>query len=302
MLSHRLTPLKKYLERSGLHELHADRFGEIFLIGADGERKRVVTPELDQDYWWALARAIANDQNVKGLEARPYLRAGIMTKAAPVRFTLSLGETIRSGIIAVGRRITPGKYTIDDFGLDDDTKRLFKRAVAERWNIMICGAMDSGKTSFLNALTKLVPRTDRIATIQDVPELSIEGNFESYTEFLINTLEQTHKVTSADILDVITRGSYRRVWLGEANISNTWMLLRALNFGLGGFIGTVHSDSARFGLDALAINCVFAQYDEAGARTYFAKKFQIFVHIARENGIPRLQEVWMPETAHAEDL
>lgn len=292
MLMHKIAPLRRFLERDGLHELHADRFGEVFLIFPGKARRRVVVPELDETYWWGLARAIANEQDVTQLERRPYLRMGVQTTKGAVRLTLSLGPTIRSGIMCTARRITPGRYTIDDFNLSEMHRDMFIKAVAARWNIMITGAMDSGKTSFMNALIRLVPTGDRVATIQDVPELVIDGHFESYTEYQISILDQAHNVTYQDILDALTRGSYHRIWLGEANISNTWMMLRASDLGLGGFIGTIHADSAELSLGALATNCRFKGYDYDASYAFFKERFHLFAHIKRgADGIPCLDHI-----------
>lgn len=303
MLMHKIQPLKRYLERDGLHELHADRFMEVFLVFPGKPRRCVLAPELDETYWWGLARAIANEQDVTQMERRPYFRVGIPTKKGSVRLTLSLGPTIRSGIMCTARRITPGRYTIDEFGLSKTQRRLFVRAVESRWNIMISGAMDSGKTSFMNALIKLVPAQDRVATIQDVPELVIDEHFESYTEYQISMLDQAHSVTYQDILDALTRGSYHRIWLGEANISNTWMMLRAADLGLGGFIGTIHADSAQLSLGALATNCRFKGYDYDASYAFFLERFHLFAHIKRgPDGFPRLDHVYTSPRAEDELL
>lgn len=51
-----------------------------------------------------------------------------------------------------------------------------EKLVIAGYNIFISGGTGSGKTTFLNALSSFIPRTERIITIEDSAELQIQGN------------------------------------------------------------------------------------------------------------------------------
>jgi len=55
-----------------------------------------------------------------------------------------------------------------------DAAVLLRKAVASRQNVLISGGTGTGKTTLLNALAATIPDTDRIALIEETPEILLE--------------------------------------------------------------------------------------------------------------------------------
>ena len=70
---------------------------------------------------------------------------------------LSLDDYIKQGIIG------------------EDEKKLLEKYVREKKNILISGATNTGKTTFINALIKVIDKNERLGFIEDVRELQSEG-------------------------------------------------------------------------------------------------------------------------------
>lgn len=59
--------------------------------------------------------------------------------------------------------------------ITEEASEFLRELVASGYNIFVSGGTGSGKTSFLNALSDFIPRTDRLITIEDNAELQIHG-------------------------------------------------------------------------------------------------------------------------------
>ena len=59
--------------------------------------------------------------------------------------------------------------------ISSDAAQYLSSAVRERKTIFLCGGTGSGKTTFLNVLSSFIPKTERVVTIEDSAELSLQG-------------------------------------------------------------------------------------------------------------------------------
>lgn len=115
-----------------------------------------------------------------------------------------------------------------------------KKMIAEKKNIIISGATNTGKTTFANAVMKEFADTDRIVTLEDTMELetSIIKNC-----FPLRTMNGT--VTMDDLLRTALRLRPDRILIGEVRGKEAWSLLKILSSGHDGGICTVHAHGGK---------------------------------------------------------
>jgi pilus assembly protein CpaF len=120
-----------------------------------------------------------------------------------------------------------------------------KIAGACRFNIVISGGTGSGKTTMLNALSKMIDPGERVITIEDAAELRLQQPHWLPLETRPANLEGQGAITIRDLVVNSLRMRPDRVILGEIRGSECFDLLAAMNTGHDGSMCTLHSNSPR---------------------------------------------------------
>lgn len=145
------------------------------------------------------------------------------------------------------RRFAPQIYQLKDLvelgTLTDRCAYFLSLCVKARANIIISGGTSSGKTTFLNALADLIPRDERIVTIEDTPELRL-----SHPNWI--RLEAVHSlhaptITVRDCLVNSLRMRPDRIIVGECRKNETFEMLQAMNTGHTGSLTSIHANTTR---------------------------------------------------------
>jgi pilus assembly protein CpaF len=116
-------------------------------------------------------------------------------------------------------------------------------AVKCRTNIIILGGAGSGKTTFLNALSKFISHTERIITIEDSAELQLQQPHVVRLETRSPNIEGKGAVTERLLLRNALRMRPDRIILGEIRGEEAFELLQAMNTGHDGSMSTIHASS-----------------------------------------------------------
>lgn len=112
------------------------------------------------------------------------------------------------------------------------------------YNIFISGGTGSGKTTFLNALSEFIPKTERVITIEDSAELQIQGICNLVRmETRSASADGRLAITIRDLIRTALRMRPDRIIVGEIRGAECLDMLQAMNTGHDGSLSTGHANS-----------------------------------------------------------
>ncbi|HEY1912152.1 MAG TPA: CpaF/VirB11 family protein, partial [Vicinamibacterales bacterium] len=150
----------------------------------------------------------------------------------------------------------------------------------------------TGKTTLLNALTALIPSSDRIVIIEDTAELQV-GQPDVVRFEARRAQRDMAAVTIRDLLKATLRHRPDRVIVGEVRGGEAYDLLQALNTGHAGTLSTIHANSAVQALTRLA-SCVLqagVELPYPAIRQQIGDAIDFVLHLDRRQGLRRASEL-----------
>jgi pilus assembly protein CpaF len=117
--------------------------------------------------------------------------------------------------------------------------------VQARCNVLISGGTGSGKTTFLNALSRWIPEGERVVTIEDAAELRLQRQHVVRLETRPPNIENKGQVMQRDLLRNSLRMRPDRIIIGEVRGDEALDMLQAMNTGHDGSMTTVHANNPR---------------------------------------------------------
>jgi pilus assembly protein CpaF len=219
-----------------------------------------------------------------------------------------------------GPTITIRKFNRRVFGVDDYVALgsansamfdLLRISVENRKNIIVAGGTGSGKTTLLNILSNLIPRNERIITIEDAAELKLNHPHLVSLEARPANMEGRGAIAIRDLVRNSLRMRPDRIVVGECRGGEALDMLQAMNTGHDGSLTTVHANSPRDVISRLEVMTLMAGMDipVLAIREQVASAVDIIVQQARmsdgtrritsisevtgvENGTVQLQELF----------
>lgn len=144
-------------------------------------------------------------------------------------------------------RLFPKSYGLDELiagkSLDEPTAMLLSACVRARLNIIVSGGTASGKTTMLNALSAFIPSRERIITVEDAAELSLEQEHTLRLETRPPNVEGRGAVSVRDLVRNALRMRPDRIIVGEVRGGEALDMLQAMHTGHEGSLATVHANS-----------------------------------------------------------
>ena len=304
-----LAPLGPWLEQANLTDIYVNKPGEVWTEYLSGTIERHEVPELDRRALLRLARQVAA-ANSQGISRESPLLAGSLPDGS--RIQIVLPPATRGEVALAIRRHLVQDIDLGAFqSVDDSSKKIDVRpnsqresvisgdsiddlrdAVRQRRNILISGGTSSGKTTFLNALLREIPLSERLIMIEDAPELQVRHPNAVGLIAARGGLGEA-SVSTDDLLIAALRMRPDRIILGEIRGSEALTFLRAVNTGHPGSLTTIHADSPSRAIDQLALLVQQANIGLSWDDTirYIARSIDIVVQLSRSGGMRRVEAI-----------
>ncbi|MCG8322157.1 MAG: CpaF family protein, partial [Cytophagales bacterium] len=196
------------------------------------------------------------------------------------------------------RKFSRNKVNLDAMAragnLSREMATTLKVAARCRLNVLICGGTGSGKTTMLNAMSELIPPSERIVTIEDAAELQLQQPHVVRLETRPANLEGKGEITMRDLVKNALRMRPDRIILGEIRSSEAIDMLQAMNTGHDGSLGTIHANRPREALMRLEnmVGMAGVNLSPMAVRTQIASAIDMIVQISRmRDGVRRITHV-----------
>jgi pilus assembly protein CpaF len=190
------------------------------------------------------------------------------------------------------RRFGARAVTLEEFGVDGAAATFLRWTVAAGWNLLVAGATSAGKTTLLNALSRSIPHTERVVTIEETAELRLAQPHVVRLEARPPNAEGAGGVTVRALVRAALRMRPDRLVVGEVRAGEALDMLQALNTGHDGSMCTIHANGPTDALARLETLVLLADsgLPLAAVRAQVASSIDAVVFVARGRGGERRVE------------
>ena len=303
----------KYLDQDGVTEIAINRPNEIF-IEQNSEWKRFEETHITYDSCYRFANALATYNSDIIHDTKPILSSVLptgervqvvmppacekdtisITVRKPSKTFFSLDNYIEQGffnrVIQKVDKLTDIDIELLDLYQRKDYATFLQKAVLYGKNIVIAGETGSGKTTFMKALIDFIPIEERLATIEDTPELFLR-NHQNYVHlFYPSEAKQGDIITAATLLKACLRMKPDRILLAELRSGETYDFINVVSSGHNGSITSCHAGSVNDTWERLILMTL--QNDQGRTLSYdvikrlLVQTIDIIIHVTNtpENG------------------
>jgi pilus assembly protein CpaF len=161
--------------------------------------------------------------------------------------------------------------------------KVLGEAVRTRLSIVISGGTGSGKTTFLNALSRFISSRERLITIEDAAELQLQQPHVGRLETRPPNMEGRGEIRQRELVKNALRMRPDRIIVGEVRGEEAFDMLQAMTTGHEGSMTTVHANSPRDAVSRMEQMVGMAGFpmSEASIRSQIASAIKIIVQLQR---------------------
>lgn len=254
-----------------------------------------------------LSNIILEERQVKDLVERMLRASGRRLDLSQpfVDAALHSGERLHVAIPDITRKhwaINIRKYIVRprrlrqlvDLGtLSDQAASFLDAAIDCGLNVIVSGATQAGKTTFLRALLGAIPPGQRVITAEEVFELNLAHRDVVAMQTRPANLEDRGEITLRRLVRESLRMRPDRIVIGEVRQAEAFDMLIALNSGIPGAC-TIHANSARDAVNKLSVLPLLAGENVTAdfVLPTVASTIDLLVHLHRDrDGRRRVREI-----------
>ncbi|MFT4028697.1 MAG: ATPase, T2SS/T4P/T4SS family [Protaetiibacter sp.] len=290
-----LGPLQPFLEDPSVEELWINAPDRVF-IARDGVSERVDVTLTDAEVRELLERMLHQTGRRIDLSS-PFVDASLPDGS---RLHAVIPDVARRHVSINIRRFRTGMRGLADLvtlgSLTSQAAGFLHVAVRSGHNILVTGATHSGKTTLLGALLGSCRASERIVTVEETFELSVDAPDHVAMQCRQPSLEGTGEISLRRLIKEALRMRPDRLIVGEVREAEALDLLIALNSGVPGMC-SLHANSARDGIVKLCTLPLLAgrNIDVSFVTPTVASSIDLVVHAElRRDGRRRVVEIAAP--------
>ena len=287
-----LGPLEDLFNDDGISEIMVNNFRRVFVekqgkmlatslkFGSEAELQELITQ---------IAHACGRDITPQKPFFDGYLDDGSRVNAV-------IPPMSPSGSNLTIRRFRRTAFTMQNLiqsgSISDKAAYFLEAAIRARLNIIVSGGTGTGKTTFLNLLSSMIPADERVISIEDVAELQLQHPNWVRLES-VNTIAGK-SVTTKDCLFNALRMRPDRIIVGECRRDETAEMLQAMNTGHEGSLTTIHANSPRDCLTRIEtmVTITIPDYPLSALRKQMVSAIDLVIQLKRaKDGTRKITEI-----------
>lgn len=275
--------LQSYLDDAEINEVMVNGLSPI-IIEKNGHL--VFTDRLFQTYEEIniVIQRIVSEVNRRVNASNPIVDARLKDGS---RVNIVLAPVAVNGPIITIRKFKKNFFDLDLYEtlkiISPEAREVLEYLVVNKYNIFVSGGTSSGKTTFLNALARVIPANERIITIEDAAELNLSC--------IKNLVSLETKSDNADgkggiAMSQLIRSALRmrpdRIVVGEVRGPEALEMLHAMNTGHDGSLSTGHANSSKDMLSRLELMVLSGiEIPLVAVQRMIASSIDILIHLER---------------------
>ncbi len=257
------------------NQIYVERYGKLEIT--DGRFK-------DNNHLMKIIDKIVSSVGRRIDESSPMVDARLQDGS---RVNVIIPPLAIDGPIVSIRRFAVDPLELEDLinfnSLTPEIGEIIQGIIKARLNVLISGGTGSGKTTLLNVLSRFIPSTERIVTIEDSAELQLKQEHVIRLETRPPNIEGRGEVTQRELVKNSLRMRPDRIVVGEVRGQEAFDMLQAMNTGHDGSLTTIHANSPRDALMRLESMVSMVGFDIPVdfIRKYVSSAIDVLIHLER---------------------